>query len=472
MRNKLVPAAVLVSLWAPLEGQTSPHLAGTVEVDLPRGVITGDLCLSNLPTRADTVRFVLHRGLNVKRIRDGTGSARPYVTEPEPQGVGLRYAIGSAASDTLPPSAVVVHETCVEYTGAFPVYDVEAGDYAMWDGSGVVAFNGRTLRARGQTRWYPVPYDTQTDQAQESLTFQLRVRCPSCKQVYLNGTSPQPGPDAMFVSDTPREVVILGGDLPVQHVSGMLLLGEEAEPDTARLFVQQLAEIQRFYEEFLEVPYGRSIDFARIIPVRFDRPFQMWGFFSDPIMGVTGVTLADFVQVLSDPDHQARPHLFGFLGHELAHRYFSGPLGGPYNQLFSEPFANYLGLKATRHFSGEAPYRDGLQALHQQVMESPDLPRLDQADPRTLGSDPYRYRYVPLLLFALEREIGEERMRRVLHALLTAPEAEQSQADYEFFRRTALRAGVPQAAWQRWENDCMRPSISRNRCLQALLQSQ
>jgi hypothetical protein len=244
------------------------------------------------------------------------------------------------------------------------------------------------------------------------------------------------------------------------------------DPDTARIFVEHLQEIQGFYATYLEVPFGTPIDYWRIIPVRHDAPFQLWGFFSEPMIGVTGIALTDFVQILTDAAHPARTALHGFLAHELAHRYFKGRLGGPYNELFGEPFANYLDLKATRHFHGEEAYRERLQALHSQVFAGPVLPRLDQADPHTLGSDVYRYRYAPLLLFALEREIGEVQMRRVLHELLTAPAAEQANADYAFFRRTATRSGVPEASWQRWENDCMEPPISGNRCLKDLLDPQ
>lgn len=51
------------------------------------------------------------------------------------------------------------------------------------------------------------------------------------------------------------------------------------------------------------------------------------------------------------------------------------------------------------------------------------LPPLDVADARSLALDRYRYDYGVLLLFALEQEIGERRMRRLLHELLTAGEA-------------------------------------------------
>jgi hypothetical protein len=147
----IVAAALGGGGATPLQGQESPRLSGTVEIDLPRGGLAGDLCLSEPRHSADTVRFVLHRGLNVKRIRDGTSAAVPYTAEPEPHGIGLRYAVPAAV-----PGSGEAQRLCVEYTGTFPVYGVRQGDYRLHDGSNVIAFNGRTLRARGEARWYPV----------------------------------------------------------------------------------------------------------------------------------------------------------------------------------------------------------------------------------------------------------------------------------------------------------------------------
>jgi hypothetical protein len=465
----ILRAALLLALPVPsLQAQDRPHLSGTLEVTVGKGGMAGDMCLAGLPAEGDTLRFVLHRGLNVKRVRDATGAAVPHMVEPEPHGVGLRYAVQGPAPDTA-PGAGAPRRVCVEYAGVFPVYDVAAGDYRHTDNMGVVAFNGRTLRALSPARWYPVPYHAGIGHVQEPVTFDLRVRCASCDWIYVSGLPPRPGPEAAFVSDAPRALGILAGAYPVQEVAGTRFLGEQVAPDSARRFVEHLAEIQRFYEELLEVPFGESPDILRIVPVRPDRPGQLWGFFSDPIIGLVGLPIGEFVRILDDADHPARPLVHGFLAHELAHRYFSGALAGPFNQLFGEPFANYLDLKVTRRFQGEAAYLGRLRALQGEVLAGPALPPMDEADGHTLADDDYRYRYAPLLLLALEREIGEDRMRRVLHELLTAPEAEQAHADFPFFRRAALRAGVPEPAWHRWEEACMRPPVAHNRCLRELL---
>ncbi len=433
--------------FAPALVAQAPHLAGAVDLDLPRGLIAADVCLSNLPER-DTLHFVLNRGLNIKSVRNAAGVALPLLGDLklQPGDVGLRYAV----QDTTKASGTI----CVAYTGAYPVYNIQADSFRSSDNSGVIAFNGRTVRARGETFWYPVLYDPAMDRLHGGVTYGLRVRCPTCAAVYLNGSPPQRGPDAEHRSAEPREALLFAGEFPVAQVGGSVFLGEQIAADTARAFRTEFDRIARFYADFLKVPYGRGAVFIRVRPVRRERYGQLWGFSAWPTFGFAGLSFGDFTQALRDTS-AARAPLLGFLAHEMAHYYFGTVLSssGAYEQFYSEPFANYLGLKAIRRFIGEDAYRSGLRTHYQNVLAGPELPPLDRADRHALSSDPYRYQYGPLLLFALEREIGEARMRALLHALLTAPD--RAVADYAFLRRKALEVGVPAAVWERFERQCV-----------------
>lgn len=441
------------------------RLTGAVDVDLLQGRVAADVCLRGAPVRGDTTWFALHRGMNVKRVRNTAGRALPFSTTYRDQ--ALHYAVRDTA-------AAGGDGVCVEYTGAYPVYDVRADDYRDGDGSGVIAFNGTTLRARGESRWYPAPLDA-AGAPDDHLAYRLRVRCAACTRLYVNGAPPAPGPEAELASDVPRELLLWIGDYPAARVDGTWFLGETVAEDTARLFLARVGEIQRFYEGFVGVPYGPTPDVLRIIPVsipvsRFGR-YQFWGFLADPALGLAGrITIGDFVQILGDPQHPGRAPLLGVLAHELAHRYFAGALApaGPYSQLFGEPFSNYLDLHARRRFFGEEAYRAGVRAMRERALDGPDLPALDTAAPAEIASDRYRYAVAPLLLVALESEVGEARMRAFLRALLTTPAAERDPLDYAAMRRIALRSGIPAAAWERWEERCVRPPLSRSECLRNL----
>lgn len=444
------------------------HLTGQVQVDLPRGGITADLCLSGVPRLGDTTWFALNRGMNVKRIRNTAGIPLPFTTT-YADGV-LRYA----ARDTARAAPATSSGVCVEYTGAFPVYDVGADDYRASDNSSVIAFTPSTLRARGETRWYPVPLDSAAGDANDRLTYAVRVRCAACTRLYLNGAPPREGPEADFASDVPRELFLWIGDYPALVVDGTAFLGEAVSVDTARMFLARIGEIRSFYEEYVGVPYGPVPDVLRIAPVsRFGR-YQFWGFFADPALALAGrITIGDFAAILGDPQHPARAPLLGVLAHELAHRYFATMLapGGAYTELFGEPFANYLDLQARRHFFGDEAYGAGVAAMRDRALEGPDLPALDTASGPVIGSDRFRYGIAPLLLVALERRIGQARMRAFLRTLLTAPAAERARLDYASMRQIALRSGIPAAAWEGWEQQCVRPALSINGCLRNLAPS-
>ena len=434
-------------LFAPVLAAQAPHLTGAVDLDLPRGLIAADVCVSNLP-EGDTLHFVLNRGLNIKSIRNAAGATLPFVGDVKLQAgdVGLRYAV----RDTTKASGTL----CIAYTGAYPIYNIEADTFRSTDHSGVIAFNGRTVRARGETFWYPVVYAPATDRLHGGVSYTLRVRCPTCAAVYLNGSPPKRGLNAEFRSAEPREAILFAGEFPVVEVGGSVFLGEQIAADTARAFLTEFDRIARFYEDFLKVPYGRGAVFIRVHPVRRERYGQLWGFFAWPTFGLAGLNFGDFATILQDTA-AARAPLLGFLAHEMAHYYFGTVLSssGAYEQFYSEPFANYLGLKAVRRFIGEDAYRSGLRTHYQNVLAGPELPSLDRADRHALSRDLYRYQYGPLLLFALEREIGEARMRALLHTLLTAPD--RALADYAFLRRKTLEVGVPAAVWERFEQRCV-----------------
>lgn len=453
--------APLLALACPALAQPG-HLTGRVDVDLPRGVIAADLCLHGPGVHGDTTSFVLNRGMNVKRVRNAAGNPLPFTATYHAG--GLEYTARDTARAGVAPAGGV----CVEYTGAFPVYDVAAGDYRDSDNSSVIAFTGSTLRARGESRWYPVPLHPATGRADDHLAYRIRLRCAACTRLYLNGARSRPGPEAELASDVPRELVLWIGDYPALQVDGTEFLGEAVAVDTARMFLARIGEIRGFYEQFVGVPYGPGPDVLRITPAsRFGR-YQFWGFFADPALALAGpITLGDFAAILGDPRHPARAPLLGVLAHELAHRYFANMVAPPgaQTELFSEPFASYLDLQARRHFFGDEAYHAGIAALRDRALDGPDLPPLDSASAAVIGSDRYRYGVAPLLLVALEREIGEARMRAFLRALLTAPPAERGRLDYPAMRRIALRSGVPTAAWERWERQCVRPPLSGNRCL-------
>lgn len=429
----------------------APHLSGALALDPARGTVRGDLCLSNLPAQ-DTLRFLLHKGLNVRHVRTPAGG--PLASSGhiglQPVGVALQYTVAAPETDAL----------CVAYTGAYPVYTDQS---APLDASEFIAFNGRTVRAPSGTAWYPTLYDPASDRQFGEVTYDLDVQCDGCAGVYMNGAPPQPGPVARLVSDQPRDLLLYAGEVEAREVAGTLFLNSDITEGDARTLGRKVDEVKRYYEDALGLPYGDTVVFMEFEPVEYFPPERNWAFVVWPTLAWANVDLGAFARALDDD--QPAPWIWATLGHEMAHYYFGTLVSpvGPYAQFFKESIPEYLAYGMIRRAVGEEALRNRVRAHFQEVLNGPDLTPLDQITPeKPVGGNRYRYRYGPLLLLALEREVGEDRMHRLITALLTSPDG--ARLDYGSLRAAARAAGVPDDTWRRYEEACVRPS-ARESCL-------
>jgi hypothetical protein len=457
-------AAMLMAAASPAAAQSNQVLTGRVDIDLPGGSISADVCLSGLPAAGDTLSLVLNRAYTIKGIN---GAAEPPVLmELEPGGAAIRYTFLREPSDAVAPASREA-AVCLEYGGSHPVYDIAAGDYRSEDASSVIAFNGSTVRARGASRWYPVAFHRGTRLAEEAVAFRLEIVCAACELIYVNGGAPSPGPNARFTSREPREIFLVAGRLPLTTVHGGRIIGESVAPDSAAAFLRTLEQIQEFYSDYLRIPFGPPADIVRIEAVREPRRGQIWGFFSDPALTLMGMTIPEFVEILEDPEHRAHRSLFGLLAHELAHRYFGWGIGyaSPQRELFGEPFATVLELEAVRQLLGEEQYLASVRALRNRAGAGPAPRPLDEAGPEDFAFDSYRYGFAPFALVGLQETIGTERMRALIASIVTAPAHRLAVADFAFLKSLAFQVGVSSAEWADWEDRCVRADEPNESCL-------
>jgi hypothetical protein len=438
----------------------TPRLAGTVSVDIVTGRLSADVCLAQLADRP-SYRFALHHGLNIESVRTSAGRMLTYegYNPIQPAGVALRYTI----RDTLGPSQTI----CVRYTGAFPVYDSAA---ATVDSKENIAFGHRTARAAEDTRWYPVPYDSSGNEEQAELLYHLRVECQGCRTIYINGAPPAPGPVAELSSARPRALLLYAGEFPATERHGRLFLGAEISDTAARVLEAKVGGVLRFYQEWLALPVHDTVVFMSFRPVRAMRLGQLWAFVTAPTVALN----KDFA-VFVDPEagEAMTSGVLAVLAHELAHVYLGAfSPRGSYTQFYMESIAEYLGLKAIAGMLGEAAFQSRLRSRYEELRGGPLLPTLDQIGVLVAGGanpleqNRYRYSYGPLLLLALERDIGAAAMARVLRAFIASPPPQS--LDYADLRRAVLAAGVPGATWQRFERECIRATTDAP-CLATLV---
>lgn len=454
-RGRWAVALLLVALLPGVAAAQVPHLTGEVTTDPPRGLISGDLCLSGLPA-GDTLRFLLHNGLNIRAVHDSTGRLLPYrgYFGGRMIGEGLLYTV----VDTLPGRRTL----CVSYTGAFPVYPALDNSY---DFKGVIAFSGRTVRASEQAKWYPVLYDSASGHTSEAVTYGLRVSCPTCTALYVGGSPPALGTRHDFSSTIPRFLLLFAGDFQAREMAGTWFLNSAVPDSGKRQIGRAVGEIQRFYERVLDVPFADTLVMIESDALNEAPTGRVWGFTSWPAIVFAGAPFSTIAAGLTTPD-TTNDWMLPFVAHELAHYYFGTRIRGEgaLQGFFVESTAGYLSLRAIRQLQGDSAYHAAVRAHAHDALMLPRWTALDSVTDEGV-SDAYRYRYGPLVLVAFEREFGIARTGRMLHDLLMTPPA--TAFDYGRLARAAVAAGVTPAEWALFERRCIRASLAAS-CVAAM----
>lgn len=442
----------LLGLASTLAAQEPPHLSMRLNVTIESGRLASRACLSRLP-ELHRYEFVLHRGLNIKSIQNGAGTLLRYTGD-----FGGRF-IGEGVRYTVVDSVAPTDSLCVEYVGAFPVYAVDRGDFSIGDNKGRIAFNGRTVRASEQSKWYPILYDsTHGTRAHEAVTYRASVVCTDCRDIYLNGDQPKAGPEAEFRSDRPVPMLLFAGDFHTDRLPGLTVINatpHELSPRSLELLAGVVDSVRVYYETWLDAPYGAPLVFVQHT-ITENNPERHWGFVTYPTIAFSNEGFAAFVDASAGV---VAPLLWPYLGHEIAHYYFGTIVRGrgPYSWFLVESLAEYLGLRIVRHYQGDSEFRDRIATYAEHALaDTTSVPfhlitAADQIHER------YRYEYAPLLLVALEDAAGDEAMRGLIRSILRQPDRPW---DYQAFREAALAAGVSQTTWQDFEARCVHPPIA------------
>jgi hypothetical protein len=453
MRSGWLALAIPV---AAIAGQqpAPPHIVASVEVSRATGIMRVAACLTNRPA-ARRVTFILNAGFNVRIMHRGDRKPLRYLLRDDniratTVGEGLTYVLRDSVRPEVP--------LCVEYVGAFPVFAIDSGAFAFTDYKGFIAFNGKTVRAAEQTKWYPIPYDsTLGPQAFEAMTYDVEIRCDDCRGIYVNGSTPQPGPRALFHSAVPVSLLLFAGEITWNSVGSTVVINSPLPERSVRAISTMVDSIGAYYARFIGIAYGQPIVFLthRVIE---NNPRRRWGFVTYPTVAFSGDGLAG----LLGEDGRIAPFAWSYLGHEMAHYYFgalshpTGPLAG-----LTESFAEYLSLKIVRRQLGDSAVRDRIAPfLAHWAQDSTSVP-LDSVVSAGELSDRYLYEFAPVALLTLDRLVGERTMSAFLRAMVSQP---SPLWDYTLLRETALRSGVSARIWSQFEDRCVHRE-ARRRCV-------
>lgn len=456
MTRKLVALLILAFALgeaAPAEAREQARLTGRLNVDTRTGSLAGNLCV----TRTGPVRrFLLANGLNVREVTDAT-SGKDYAFDVEM----MDNADGDATTYTLAENDSA-DGICVEFVGLYPVFHLDAGEAAAGDWKGRVAFDGRTVRATEQTRFYPVVLQSNGGQL-DQLAYDIEVTCATCRAIYLNGSAPVRGRRAHLVSSVRRPLLLYAGDFPVSRYAGSYFVGAEASPASARVLGEELAQIASAHRSYLGLPIEDSPVLLSFASVQRSQPVGKiaWAFASWPTLATSGRLSFDEVVSRMSDEHFKRFQLH-YLAHEMAHYYFYERYNprGPLRWFMMESTAEYLAAVAVRRLQGEAAYEERLGYYVEGARL--DVKPLDRVTAPEEINENYRYNVGPLLWVAMSNTLGKDVVRDTLAEFARAPP--DADVDYAMLRRRLITAGARVTDVQRFEAECLHTPLPP-RCL-------
>jgi hypothetical protein len=451
---------LMIAAAAPMAyAQSPPRLSGRIETDPSTGVLRGDICLSALPPQ-QPYSFLLNRGLNIREVRDAaTGRPIDYDGFYDATGVGdaTRYTLkGNAGAGGF----------CVSYVGAYPVYRVDAGERSENDWKGQIAFDGRTVRAAEQTRFYPVVIDSATGAPLATVSYQLDVECRGCAAIYVNGSQPKAGPRARFSSSTPRQLLLYAGDFPFTSAGDIHFVGAGISSSDAGIIRSGIKAIADTHAAYLGIPYGDEPAYLTFAAVSRRRTIgkSTWAFVTWPTIALDG--RIPFSQLLKEAGGRRVFTPSSHISHEMAHYYFGTRYAprGPLQWFLLESTAEFMAMKARRTLAGEAAYAELIRAHYKEAAAGEVTPLDSVREAEQIGEN-YRYHLGPLLLIALEQYVGESVVRKTLGSLVNDPAVKE--VGYADFHERLLSAGASATTLKSFEAECLHSAVSSG-CLSKL----
>ncbi len=442
--RKLITSCCFL-LYVNSQSQT-PHLTGTITTSIQKGTLSCDLQLSHIPAITDYTIW-LNTGLNIQYFRDSSNRnnyyyKRDYDGNNSTESMQYFFANGSKDGKFLPKYLRI------KYTGAFPVMTdtVTMYDYNDWKGN--IAFNGQSIRAAEQTSWYPILYDKKNDVVLDAYTFDVTVTCEDCETMYMNGDSPKKGTVNRFTSKLPVKMMLFAGNYPFVQKAGINYLNTALSAEEYALLGKWSNGITGFYAKKLGIPFGDNVTYMESAP---SSKKNGWMFVTYPTVAIMGRYggLHNLFKKGNSPVAIDSSY-FSYIAHELGHYYF-GTLFSPNSDLkwmFLEGTTEYISLQYTRAVLGENEYR---KLIAKYIVEVKDMkgyiPLRDIKQSDEITED-YRYRLVPLLLTALEKQIGIEAVWVWLSSVVKDRAAT---TNYAYFKNSLLKAGMSETAFAAFE---------------------
>jgi hypothetical protein len=405
----------------------SPLLTGHINISIRQGTIDCDLSLLEMPAAADNL-ILLNKGLNIRYIRNHEKDFSYYYEHAYDDNISSE-AMGYYIPDNTGKSKYIPKALRFTYTGKFPVVE-DTLQMQRFDWKGNIAFNGYSLRMDGrQTGWYPVLFDVANDKRYHEVRYDIKVNCDDCNAIYLNGNTPVKGKTAHFRGDKPTELFLYAGNFDVNNTGTTYFLNAGLSDQEMKEFGDITASFKKYYESRIGIPYRQDIVYVQTTPVSKN---NAWLFVSYP----TIVNVGHGEHALKKFFGERKDIIKPFIAHELAHYYFGyrRQFNSPIGDMLSEGLTEYMAMQLSRDLLPDSVYTEILDDKIKRLKEFAPvsfaaITNEKQYDDREL----YVYNYVPLLLSAIEKEIGKDNMWKWLQTIVASKE---TYTDYRFLEQT------------------------------------
>lgn len=414
-----------------------PMLSGNVKVSVQNGTIECDLQLTELELPKDySIR--LNKGLNILNME---------VKNPTPFLVGFNRDFTDSIQSDETVSYYIPSNTKGEkfypnnirfrYVGKFPVVnDTIESKMQKEDWRGNVAFVKRNLRVDGlQSAWYPTIYDPVNELQYDQLKYDITIDCNDCETMYLNGAIPTKGKSTNFKSEVAREPLLFIGKYNIQESETTYLLNSNFTDAELKEIDELNNQIFDYLTNYTNIKYQ-----DKIVWIDGGVTAKKYGFafFSYPAITVVG-----------NPPHDLHTSLKSYnsnslttITHEISHYYFGNlKRSNSYlESLIDEGFAQFLAYKYVNQKKDTNFIRNEItQAI--EWFEDPNFEFKAMLDfhksENTNDRETYAYDYQTAILFSIEKEIGEEKMKNWIRLLLQGKEPISNK---DFFKTTLKKA--------------------------------
>jgi hypothetical protein len=427
----------LLSFQPVLAQDSAASITGKVDISIQKGTIDCDFIVTDIPRIEDYV-IRLNSGMNIRSFYEAKYNRtlmfdtdhNDTTSSGESQAYYLEENFGNSAR-YLPQAFEV------RYCGMFPVVPDSASGYQWADWRGNIAFNGRSLRTDGlQSAWYPILFDLKRQIRYEKVKFDVAITCSDCSVLFANGCEPVRSHKAEFVSKIPQEMAIYCGDFETTEIDKSWLLNADMSKEQQRQLLTIINSYKTFYGERIGIPYKGSITYVNTAPTA-DPSEWAFSFVVSPTIINVGLGKYGLGAAFDEKQADFRKET---IAHELAHYYFGTLLrvNTQFGNVIDEGFAEFMAFEATRNRISDSAYRQ----LFQRKLKAAEGLKITpfsmiRSEADYNSRELYLYYFTPIVLTAVEKEIGEEAMWAWLRTMVGT---RTDFTDYAFFESTFDKA--------------------------------